>query len=399
MFPLYITVFASVVPMSIILPMLPFIGSRYGASAFEVSALFAVMPAIVIFVAPIWGRLSDKFGRKPIFLVSLFMSACSFLVFAWATSFEQMFLARALQGLTGGNVSVAFAMAADQSAPEERAQKLGYVSGAMASGFFLGPVLGGLLMGNDAAGFDHQFPSLVSACLGLLAAAYGVVFLKEARRPGQEAATQTQAVQGPKPLELIRKPAMLMLVIQFLISGVVAGAVQLAFSLWAQGKLDWSPASVSYGIAGMGAAYMLANVFLIGPLTKRFKDEGAYLIGSFMDLLGMCVLLTGALILNAPILAVAGMLFAIMGNGVWTTVLSSVMSRSSPPEHQGVMLGFANGLHMFGRVLGPLLVGVVIEETIFEGPFVVNAILLSFIVGLAIRLNLRRSSKPQPERV
>ena len=389
MFPLYITVFAAVVPVSIILPMLPFIGSKYGASAFEVSALFAVMPAIVIFVAPIWGRLSDKYGRKQIFLISLFLSACSFLVFAWATSFEQMFLARALQGFTGGNVSIAFAMAADQSAPEERAQKLGYVSGSMASGFFLGPVLGGLLMGNDATGFDHQFPSLVSACLGVLAGIYGLIFLKPDRVAGLGTASQSQAVQGPKPLELIRKPAMLMLVIQFLISGVVAGAVQLAFSLWAQGKLDWPPASVSFGIGGMGAAYMLANVFLIGPLTKRFKDEGAYLIGSLADLLGMCVLLAGSILLNQPILAVAGMFFAIMGNGVWTTVLSSVMSRSSPAEHQGVMLGFANGMHMFGRVIGPLLVGVVIEKTTFEGPFVMNALLLSFIVALAIRLNLR----------
>jgi len=189
---------------------------------------------------------------------------------------------------------------------------------------------------------------------------------------------------------------MLVLVIQFVVSGVVAGAVQLAFSLWAQGKLEWSPALVSYGIGGMGAAYMLANVFLIGPLTKRFKDEGAYLIGSSMDLIGMAVLLAGALVFNAPLLAVAGMFFAIMGNGVWTTVLSSVMSRSSPAEHQGVMLGFANGLHMFGRVLGPLLVGVVVQETIFEGPFIMNTILLSCIVALAVRLNVRTQRKEAP---
>jgi len=352
MFPLYITVFASVVPMSIILPMLPFIGEKYGASAFEVSVLYAVMPAIVIIVAPIWGRLSDTYGRKPVFLLSLFGSAASFLVFGWATSMEQMFIARALQGVTGGNVSVAFAMVADQTAPEERAKKLGYVSGSMASGFFLGPVLGGLLMGSDAASFEHQFPSYVSACLGILAAFYGLFFLKE-RRADRPTAPQSQAVQGPSPLSLIKTPAILILVGQFLISGIVAGAVQLAFSLWAQGRLEWPPNAVSFGIAGMGLAYMTGNIFLIGPLTTRFKEQGAYLIGSLMDFLGVATLLFGMFVLRSPEVAVAGMLFAIMGNGVWGTVLSSVLSRASPPEHQGVMLGFATACTCLAVCSGP----------------------------------------------
>ena len=148
---LFLTVFVAVIPSSIIVPMLPFIGQKFGGMSFQISILFTLMPMIVIIISPIWGRLSDKFGRKPIFMISLGASSLTFVLFGMADTLPAMFVARALQGVTGGSVSVAFAMVADSTTHEDRAKYLGYTSGSMALAFMIGPLLGGLFMGNDLA--------------------------------------------------------------------------------------------------------------------------------------------------------------------------------------------------------------------------------------------------------
>ena len=183
MFIICLTVFAANVPVSIILPMLPYIGRSYGATPFQVSLLFAIMPAITIFVAPVWGRLSDHFGRKPVYLIALSASAGAFFMFALADSLTGMFIARTLQGLSNGCVAIGFAMVADSSDHQNRARSIGYVSAALAMGFFVGPVLGAMFMGNDAAGFDHGPPSFFAAGLCAVTAVAGIWLLRETRHP------------------------------------------------------------------------------------------------------------------------------------------------------------------------------------------------------------------------
>jgi MFS transporter, DHA1 family, tetracycline resistance protein len=394
---LFLTVFVAVIPASIIMPMLPFIGQKYGATTFEISLLFTLMPMIVIVVAPIWGRLSDKYGRKPIFMASLMASALTFIVFGLADSLPAMFVARALQGITGGNVSIAFAMVADSTNHENRAKYLGYTSGAMALAFFVGPMFGGLLMGADLETFTHTTPSIVAAGMSAVATVIGIIFLKETRSGRQsKAAVNEKALDEPPPSDINKKDVyvpprapvgrigLYLIILQFLISGYIGGSDQFVFAFWAQGVHDWGPRDVSFGMATLGGGYMLATIGLVGPLTKRFDDLGAYLIGGIVNVIGLVTLLTGP---NVWI-AYSGLFIAVTGMGIWSTVLSSVLTKVSPEDKVGYMLGVSSGASMIGRVIGPLIAGGTFLSISYTLPFMVTLGLVLVVVANAIRLVL-----------
>jgi MFS family permease len=394
---LFLTVFVAVIPASIIMPMLPFIGQKYGATTFEISLLFTLMPMIVIVVAPIWGRLSDKYGRKPIFMASLGASSLTFIVFGLADSLPAMFVARALQGITGGNVSIAFAMVADSTNHENRAKYLGYTSGAMALAFFVGPMFGGLLMGADLETFTHTTPSIVAAGMSAVATVFGIIFLKETRSARQsKAAVNEKALDETSPSDINKKDVyvpprapvgrigLYLIILQFLISGYIGGSDQFVFAFWAQGVHDWGPRDVSFGMATLGGGYMLATIGLVGPLTKRFDDLGAYLIGGIVNVIGLVTLLTGP---NVWI-AYSGLFIAVTGMGVWSTVLSSVLTKVSPEDKVGYMLGVSSGASMIGRVIGPLIAGGTFLSISYTLPFMVTLGLVLVVVANAIRLVL-----------
>ncbi|MEQ9109025.1 MAG: MFS transporter [Rhodospirillaceae bacterium] len=395
---LFITIFAAVIPASIILPMLPFIGQKYGATSFQISLLFTLMPMLIIVFAPLWGRLSDRFGRKPVFMASLAASSCTFIVFGLSDSINEMFFARALQGVTGGNVSIAFAMVADSTSHQNRAKNLGYATGATAMAFFIGPMFGGLLMGQDLESFTHAMPSFLAAGLSALATLIGVIFLKETRAgrkkisPVDSKDPETIALAGATPnaaTEAYVPPSvplgrigLALIIVQFLIGGYVSGSDQFVFAFWAQGLHNWGPNDVSFGMGAMGLGYMVATIGLVGPLTKHFGDVGAYLIGAVTNVIGTSILLLGSTVW----ISVAGLWIAVIGIGVWNTVLSSVLSKVSPEDKVGFMLGISNGVSMAGRVGGPLIAGSFFLDIDVRLPFMVTLGLVAIVVLNAARL-------------
>jgi MFS family permease len=393
---LLLTVFAAVIPSSIILPMLPFIGQKFGATSFQVSILFTLMPAIVIVMAPVWGRLSDRYGRKPVFMGALGASALTFVAFGMADTLQEMFYARALQGVTGGSVAIAFAMVADSTTHDNRAKYLGYVSAAMAMAFFVGPMLGGFLMGSDLESFSHARPAYVAAGLCIVATVIGLALLKETRSgagrrmaaiarqtgPHQTPDTDEDEDDAPPVSVVLGRVGLAALIAQFFIGGYVSGQDQFVFAFWAQGLHGWGPDDVSFGMAAMGLGYMVATGGLVGPLTKRLGDLGAYLFGAVLDAAGLCLLLLS----DNVWLGAAGLWLAVIGIGVWNTVLSSVMSKVSPPDQVGYMLGLSNGFSMAGRVAGPLIAGSFFIDISPEVPFMVSLGLVAIVIANAVRL-------------
>ncbi len=388
---LFLTVFVAVIPASIILPMLPFIGQKYDATPFEISLLFTLMPMLVIVAAPVWGRLSDKFGRKPIFMASLAGSSVTFLIFGLADSLPAMFVARGLQGITGGSVAIAFAMVTDSTTHENRAKYLGYTAGSTALAFFIGPVFGGLLMGSDLETFTHTTPAFLAAGLGVIATLIGVVFLKETRlgtaRRSSPDTSSSLADPGNiyvPPHVTVGRVGLALIILQFFISGYVSGSDQFVFTFWAQGLHGWGPDDISFGMAAMGGGYMLSTVFLIGPLTGRFGDVGAYLIGCILDVTGLAILLIGPTVW----ISCAGLWIAVVGTGIWSTVLSSVLTKITPEDKVGYMLGVSNGASMIGRVCGPLIAGGIFLSISYTLPFAVAMGLVLIVIANAIRLIL-----------
>jgi MFS family permease len=166
------------IPVSLVLPMLPFLGAQYGATPVEVSVLFALMPVVGILGNPLWGRVADARGRRFALICTLGGTALAFIGFALADSLAALFATRALQGLFHGANSIALAYVALNAAPAERAKGMGRVMGAMGIGLAIGPSLGGLLTAGAGANFDHTLPCLVAGALSVLAALVVAVALK-----------------------------------------------------------------------------------------------------------------------------------------------------------------------------------------------------------------------------
>src|SRR6266404_9576113 len=182
---LFLIVFVDLVGFGLIIPLLPFYGERFGASPQQVTILMAVYSLMAMLAAPVWGRLSDRIGRRPVLMASMLAAALAYLWLGLADALWMLFAARAFGGACAGNIAAAQAYIADVTALEERARGMGTIGAAFGLGFIIGPVLGGVIAGDDLATADLQTPALIAAGLSLIACLGVIIALQESRSPGR----------------------------------------------------------------------------------------------------------------------------------------------------------------------------------------------------------------------
>ncbi len=182
MFTLLLTVFIDMVGFGIIIPLTPFWAERFGASPALVTLLFATYSAFALVFSFVWGSVSDRWGRKPVLILSLMGSVMSFAWLGLADALWMLFAARALGGIFGANIAVAQAYIADITSPDDRASGMGMIGAAFGLGFMLGPAIGGLLAGSDPDNLDFRTPFFVAAGISFIAVMVGITFLREPKR-------------------------------------------------------------------------------------------------------------------------------------------------------------------------------------------------------------------------
>src|SRR5438105_3062637 len=182
---LFLIVFVDLVGFGLVIPLMPFYAERFAATPLQMTLLFATYSLMAMITAPLWGRLSDRVGRRPVLMASMAAAALAYLGLAFATGLWMLFAARAFAGACAGNIAAAQAYIADSTAPEQRAKGMGMIGAAFGLGFIIGPVLGGTIAGNDLATADLETPGLIAA--GLSAAGFlGVILLlPESLAPGR----------------------------------------------------------------------------------------------------------------------------------------------------------------------------------------------------------------------
>jgi DHA1 family tetracycline resistance protein-like MFS transporter len=378
---LFLIVMIDLIGFGLVIPLLPFYAVRFAASPQEVTILMAVFSLMSMLTAPIWGRLSDRVGRRPVLMVSMAAAALAYLWLGFATALWMLFAARALAGVCAGNIAAAQAYIADVTTPENRARGMGMIGAAFGLGFIIGPALGGMVAGNDMATADMRSPGLI-AC-GLSAAAFlGVVFLlKESlpanlpERPRRSRLTALRAALGRKALARL-------LVVFFLAILAFAG-MEATFALWAMGPpFGWGPAKIGYLFAYVGLLSAVMQGGLIGRLTARFGEE-KLLLG------GLCSIAAGLLILplarGLPVLMIATTELA-LGMGAMQPSLNSLISRRSGAAEQGEVMGVAQSVGSLSRVLGPVLAGALFAGLGSSSPFFVGTILVVAAALVAWRL-------------
>lgn len=388
---LLVAVAINAIPVSLVVPMLPFLGQRYGASEFEVALLFTLMPLVGIVGNPIWGWLSDNIGRRPALTCTLGGTAVTFIAFAYAESLTILYASRALQGVFHGSMSIALAYVAIVNAGKNRAKSMGQVFGAMGIGLAIGPALGGFLMGEDASTFSQKVPCLAAASLSVLASVGVFFFLKEPVKDGDESNTTEGPPRANKSKNLrtiLTTPALWPLVFMIMISGFKLNAEQLAYPYWGI-AIAWTPQFVSFGFAVMSVAFLITTFGIIGPMTRRLGEEKTLAIAASIDVFALC----GFLLTSNSALAFAWILLLALSSPLWGTVLISVLSRHAPQGMQGMVQGLASSMQLTGRIAGTLIAGLVLERFEYPGVYALMAVLIFLVVVQSVRFVLEGQSE------
>ncbi len=379
---LFLIVFVDLVGFGLVIPLLPFYALRFTASPREVTLLLAIYSLMQLFTAPLWGRLSDRVGRRPVLAISMAASVLAYFWIGSATVLWMLFAARALAGACAGNVAAAQAYIADITKPEERAKGMGLIGAAFGLGFIIGPALGGLLAGNDPATADVETPAWVAAGLSFLALAGVAVLLPEslpAERRGSRCAARSRFAVI---LDVLRRPVLSRLILIFFLVILAFAGMESTFALWAIGQFGWGPRQVGYVFTYVGILSAILQGGLIGRLTRLFGEDRLLICGLALIAVGLLVMPVAR---NLTVLAVAVSALA-AGMGLMQPSLNSLISRRAGVEEQGEVLGVSQSVGSLSRVLGPAAAGLFFGEFGRNAAFFWGAALVVTALWVAIRL-------------
>lgn len=406
---IFIVVFVDLLGFSLILPLLPYYADQYGASPFVVGLLVASYAAASLVGSPLLGRLSDRYGRRPVLLVSVFGTMVGFLLLGLAAPLGEalarliapgasntfviamLFFARILDGLTAGNITVAQAYISDVTDEKNRARGLGMIGAAFGLGFIIGPAVGGLLSKTS-----YSLPAFVAASIGLLNLVQIFLLLPESlTRERRQSMLDYQ--RPPFTLDALltalkRPVAGPLLYVRFFF-GLAFATFQSIFALYAQHKLDLTADKTGYILAYVGVLMVVVQGGLIGPLTRRFRENWLIINGLWLMTFA---LLAWAFVSNVIALLVVMFPMALAG-GMLNTVIQSAITKAVEPQEIGGILGIAGGLEALTRVIAPVVGGFLLEELGAWAPGVFSAVLMVWAVWFAYRRIILVKTTSEPE--
>lgn len=349
---IFITVFIDLIGFGIIIPLLPFYAEEFGASAFMIGMLSMSFSFMQFLFAPIWGRLSDLFGRRPIILIGLAGSAVSYAIFGLATSLTTLFVARCLAGIAGANIPTAQAFIADTTTPENRARGMGLIGAAFGLGFILGPAIGGFM-----SQWGYAAPALFAAALSLANLLAGLFLLPESLPPGRRG--KSSRIGRVEAFRLaIARPRLPLVLTVFFVGITAFASFEAMFALFAEVRFGFGAATIGYLFAWIGIVLVVVQGVLVGQVVRRV---GEHRLVPIALLLVASSLAAVAWVPTVPLLAATVGLLA-MGMGFQSPSMMSVISQLADPADQGSTLGVSQSLGSLGRVIGPIWGGWVFDR-------------------------------------
>ena len=386
---IFLTVFVDLVGFGVIVPLLPFYAEHFHASPFAVTLLMAIYSLMQFFSAPLWGRLSDSAGRKPVLMASILGIALSYVWLGFAASLWQLFAARALAGIMAGNIAAAQAYIADVTPPEKRAHGMGLIGAAFGLGFIFGPAIGGLLGGGDPAHPDFLAPALTAAGLSFLAFVFAAIGLQESLDPALRSGQQVRRPLSRISIlaEALGDPHLRLLVLLlFLVTFVFAG-MESTFALWSERVFGWGPRQNGYVFAYTGIVAAAIQGGLIRRLAKQFGEASLIAQGAIALALGLFAIP----FVHSLLPLLAAMLLLAYGAGVSNPSLSSLVSLQAKAEERGATLGVSQSASSLARILGPAFAGLAFSAVGRSGPFLAGGVVMLAALGLALQLPGRKA--------
>jgi multidrug resistance protein len=364
---LMLTVFVDMIGFLIVLPLLPFYAEKLGADAVDVGALISIFAAAQLASSPLWGRMSDRYGRRPMILAGLMISAVSYLLFESANTVWLLFLSRFVQGMGAGTVGVVQAYLSDSVPAADRAKALGWLTAATSAGVMLGPAIGSL-----SAAYGLIGPGYLAAILCVLIFLFAWRWLPES--------SQRQAGPRPKPEKGATRKAM-MEVLQRPTTGVGAlvwiyalgmmafMAMNGVLALYLERRFGINEKTIGWFFVYVGGISVVMRTLVLGPMVRRFGEIRVLRVGAISMALSLAFL---PLCRSLMELAFAVLLMPI-GTALLFPTTTSLVSRRAPANQTGLVLGVQQSFGGIARMIGPLWAGAVFQHVGIRSPFWIAA--------------------------
>jgi len=377
---IFATVFLDLLGMAMLIPVLAYIVRLYNTDALTVGLLTVIYSAAQFAAAPILGWLSDRYGRRPVLLLSVLGSAIGYFIFGLGGALWVLFLSRLIDGITGGNISTAQAYIADVTPPQHRAKNFALMGAVFGLGFILGPAIGGAL-----GQFSVTLPAFAAGTLSLLSVIFGYFMLPESL-PKQKRASAPFTWSAVNPIRAITDMAKLpnlgVLLLATFVFNFVYGGMATNFSVYTIEKFGAQPLENAAVFTLVGAIGVIVQAGVVPRLVGRFGEQKLALSGLALQVLGFLgIVIAPAFWALYPITALIG-----AGNALMRPTLTALISNSVSFREQGKVAGVTASLTSLTYVFGPLWAGVTYDYVRPSAPYWTGSILLALTWLVLARL-------------
>lgn len=375
MFTIFLVVFIDLLGFGIILPLLPYIAEKYAATPVVIGLLSGSYSLFQFIAGPILGRLSDRYGRKKLLIISQLGSMAGYVLLAIAGSLPLLFLSRIIDGTTGGNISIAQAYMADVTDKKTRAKGMGLLGAAFGIGFMFGPAIGGFL-----SRFGFAAPALFAAGISLLSTLATSLFLKETVNVATAKLSPRTAMTLYQFKHILATPPINTLLLTFFLLSLGFSGMQGTYALLVQAKFGWGPTEVGYIFGLIGIIAIITQVKILSALTAKIGEYQTLFTSILILALGF-----GTLSLTSYIpLFILGNIFIPLGNSLANPTLTAIATENIPKEEYGEALGLLQSSGSLGRIFGPVIAGEIFYKFNHNTPMLVSAIIFLLIAFLVI---------------
>ncbi|MDP3775056.1 MAG: MFS transporter, partial [Gemmatimonadales bacterium] len=380
LFILMVVAFVDMVGLVMLLPLLPFYATHFGADAFVVGVLISAFSVAQLVSAPLWGRLSDQRGRRPAILTGLWISAAAYVVFAFAGSLWMLLLSRVIQGLGGGTIGVVQAYVADASAPEDRAKSLGWLSAVTSLGAVTGPALGSFL----ARLWGQMAPGLASAALCVLVSVFAWRFLRESRELRRSSASLTVQKPPRSGREAIwhviahsGEPAPRLIWIYTVAIGAFYGTVPIVPLLMSE-RLGVTEANIGYFVMYLGGMGVIVRAGILGRMVDWLGEARLCRLGLVLLAAG---LVTTSVVHSYPVLWLSLTLMPI-GTAFIFPCVTGLLSQVVSSNERGLFMGVQQTFGGISRVAFPVSAGVLMDRFGRGSPYWISGLMVLAALAL-----------------
>lgn len=391
LFILFLVVLIDLVGFGMILPLIPFLGKSTGVSAPMVGLLMSIYSIMQFLFSPFWGGISDRFGRKPVLLISILGASVSHTTFAFASGYWALFLTRMFAGFFSANISTAMASAADLSDKENRTQTMGLIGAAFGLGFVLGPFLGaqGAVFGKSFD-FGDQFSSLLAGVLCLINFIFCFFIFKETLKEKQTSLKVNFQKLNPFSALFNTTPILRKSIMLFFTATMALAIIEIVLFYAVKEQFDWGYQKAALGFAAVGLVMALTQGGIIRPLKKRFSEIQIIYIGGILFSVG----LAGAFLYSSLLLFGSATLLLSFGYALLNPALNGFISLQANQNSQGQIFGVTHGFSALSRIIGPLVGTYILQEYTVKTPFLVSSILIGFsLIGFFILMKNTKQLK------